>query len=323
MAHSGMYFFNIDRSPDRLRSAEESVLRALTIAPDLPEAHLAMGYYYYNGFLDYEKALDEFSIAEQGMPGASELFEARGILYRRSGNWEAALANMDRAIELDPRNVERLRQQAMTYLLLREHSQAETYLDRALAIAPDDSETYFWKIQVPLFRDGDTAELSAAAADLPFEIAGRRPYGWIAAVYERDFQRALLELDDASIDLFEWQVQYVPKASYYGITYHLADQPALAREFFQDARYQLEAALQENPRDPRILLSLAEAITRQVEAMSHAEGPVGVVVSDSVRLSCINHAKVNGPLIWHWRRLTCCQPPPMRCQGPGFIWTRS
>jgi tetratricopeptide (TPR) repeat protein len=132
-------------------------------------------------------------------------------------------------------------------------------LDRALAIAPDDSETYFWKIQVPLFRDGDTAELSAAAADLPFEIAGRRPYGWIAAVYERDFQRALLELDDASIDLFEWQVQYVPKASYYGITYHLADQPALAREFFQDARYQLEAALQENPRDPRILLSLAEA----------------------------------------------------------------
>ena len=76
-AHLMLYWFGFDRTEMRRRLALEAVERALEFGPDLPEAHLAMGYYYYWGFRDYASASREFAIAEQGMPGDSELYEAR------------------------------------------------------------------------------------------------------------------------------------------------------------------------------------------------------------------------------------------------------
>ena len=86
-AYSGMYFFWIDPTERRRGLARDAVERAFKLAPDLPEAHLAMGYYYYHGFRDYATALQQWALAERGMPGDSRLYLARAYAYRRMGEW--------------------------------------------------------------------------------------------------------------------------------------------------------------------------------------------------------------------------------------------
>ena len=81
--HTRLWWYAYDRTQERLRLAKEAVDEAQRIAPDLPDTHFALGYYYYNGFLDYDRAIAEFTIAQQGQPNNSELHAGIGYVYRR------------------------------------------------------------------------------------------------------------------------------------------------------------------------------------------------------------------------------------------------
>ena len=224
MAHIDMYWFAIDRTEERRNMSRSAVERALEIQRDLSEAHLAMAWYHYHGYRDYEEALRELAIAEQGLPGDAELIFARALIHRRQGEWERALTGMAQALELDPRNVEVLLDHGFTYRALRDYAQAERQVDRALAITPDALDAYIFKAQIALLRDGDVSPLKAAAENPPFALGHERgPLGWTAAVYERDYDMALSYLDRWEIDEYA-----TPEASYYGVTYQLAGESELA-----------------------------------------------------------------------------------------------
>ena len=72
--------------------------------PDLPEGHLALGFSYYYGDRDYERALAEFDIARRGLPNESEAYFAIGAIQRRQGKWAESTANLEKAATLDPKN---------------------------------------------------------------------------------------------------------------------------------------------------------------------------------------------------------------------------
>ena len=72
------YWLGTDPSPARLAAAKDALDRALTLAPDLPETHLALGYYRYYGPRDYAGALAEFRQAEKGLPNSADVIEALG-----------------------------------------------------------------------------------------------------------------------------------------------------------------------------------------------------------------------------------------------------
>jgi len=261
IAHGQMYWFGFDQTESRLSMAEEAVQRALVLVPNLPVAHLAFGYYHYRGFRNYDRALQEFDIAEQESPGDSELFEARSYIYRRVGQWDESLESMALAIELDPRNTNLFFQQAGTYSIRRDYAAAGEHLERALEIAPDHVEAYALRAQTPLRRSGEIALLKVAAENPPMEIGIKRQWlGWYAAIYERDFDTALEYLDDWDIDVFEGQWESVPKSSFYGVTHGLAQQPELAEPHFQSARVQIEARLEVDPTDPRLYIALGEVL---------------------------------------------------------------
>ena len=57
--------------------------QALQLQPNLPEAHLAMGFSYYYGDNNYDAALEEFEIARRGLPNESEVYLAIGAIQRR------------------------------------------------------------------------------------------------------------------------------------------------------------------------------------------------------------------------------------------------
>jgi serine/threonine-protein kinase len=261
IAHGQMYWFGFDQTESRLKMAEEAVERALAVAPDLPAAHLALGYYYYRGFRNYDKALREFDVAEQATPPDSELFEARGYIYKRLGEWDRSLESTSRAIELDPRNANLFYQQASTYGIRRDYVSAEEHLERVLEIAPDNVGAYTMKAQIPLRRDGNTVLLKAAAENPPIQIGIKRQWlGWYAAIYERNFDTALKYLDSWNIDVYEEQWECVPKSSFYGVTYNLAKRPELAEPKFRASRMQIEAKLKTDPNDPRLYIALGEVL---------------------------------------------------------------
>jgi tetratricopeptide (TPR) repeat protein len=86
------------------------VQAAARLRPDAAETHLARAQYLYYGLRDYAGALAELEIARRGLPNDPRLFELTGYILRRRGQQEEGLRNLQRAVELDPRNFNILQQ---------------------------------------------------------------------------------------------------------------------------------------------------------------------------------------------------------------------
>ena len=141
-AHETLYAVTgSDHTPARLALAEAAVQAATRLRPDAAETHLARAQYLYYGLRDYAGALAELEIARRGLPNDPRLFEFTGYILRRRGQQEEGLQNLERAVELDPRNFDILQQIALSYQYLGRYAEAIAALDRALAIMPDNVET--------------------------------------------------------------------------------------------------------------------------------------------------------------------------------------
>ena len=81
-----MYWFFYDRTRDRLRRAKEAVDKVFLLEPDLPEAHVALGFFHYNGHLDYESALAQFRLAQRQQPNNSDLVAGMALFDAGRGN---------------------------------------------------------------------------------------------------------------------------------------------------------------------------------------------------------------------------------------------
>jgi TolB-like protein/Tfp pilus assembly protein PilF len=94
--------------------------QALMLAPDLPEAHVALGVFHYYGSRNYEPALAEFQRAIELQPNNSLALPFAAFVHRRQAKWDATLQELNRSLEQDPRNVNLAGNLAYTYVLLRQ-----------------------------------------------------------------------------------------------------------------------------------------------------------------------------------------------------------
>ena len=164
--HGVAYFRGHDHTSHRLELEKAALDAALKIQPDSGEAHLALATYYYMGFRDYERSKIELSIAKRSLPNNSEVFLYSGFIDRREGRWVEATRNMERALEIDPRNFLVAHQLALTYLLQRRYrEEAETY-DRALAIVPSDPVTRILRAGIALNSRADLMPFQTTLAQL-------------------------------------------------------------------------------------------------------------------------------------------------------------
>src|SRR5215831_16020440 len=138
-AHETLYaVIGLDHTPARLALAEAAVQAATRLRPDAGETHLARAIYLYYGRRDYAGALAELESVRQALPNDPRVFELTGYILRRRGQQEEGLRNLQRAVELDPRNFFTLQQIALSYEQLGRYGEAITALDRALSIVPDN-----------------------------------------------------------------------------------------------------------------------------------------------------------------------------------------
>ena len=138
-AHDTLYALR-EHTPEQRALAEAALKAAFQLRPDAAEAHLARANHLYSAYRDYDGALAELDVVRSKMPNAPRIFELTGYMARRRGAQDEGVRNLQRAVELDPRNFFTLQQLALSYKLLRRYPEEISTLDRALSIKPDDPE---------------------------------------------------------------------------------------------------------------------------------------------------------------------------------------
>jgi len=148
------YWYYWDRNKNRLTKAKYYIDKAIEINPDIPEIYLALGHYYYHGFLDYDKALFELEKGLKISPDNGEMFEWIGYIKRRQGKFEEAASYLTKSVQLNP-NSQVNWEISITYLRLKKYEAAEKYVDIAISSIPEWERPYCSKAKIYIFRDGD------------------------------------------------------------------------------------------------------------------------------------------------------------------------
>ncbi len=251
-AHETLYAVqSTDHTPARLALAEAAVQAATRLRPDAGETHLARASYLYYGRRDYAGALAELESVRRALPNDPRLFELTGYILRRRGQHEEGLRNLQRAVELDPRNFFTLQQIALSCQQLGRYAEAIAALDRALGVVPDNVETRTTRAQLYLFWKGDTRPLhqtiDAILAQGPSAIASAADVWFHCALAERDSaaaERALVALGDNPC----WGEDIILSHSFgEGLVARMTKDEARARTAFEAARMQQEKIVQAQP----------------------------------------------------------------------------
>jgi eukaryotic-like serine/threonine-protein kinase len=136
-AHDRIYVGGYDHTPARLALAEAAVRTASRLRPDAGETHLARAENLYEGYLDYDGALAELELARQSLPNDARVYQLMGQIQSRQGQLRESERNLERAVELDPRDFETLQQIAISYDLFRRNPEANLVLDPPLGVDPN------------------------------------------------------------------------------------------------------------------------------------------------------------------------------------------
>ncbi len=135
--------------------AREYADRALALAPDSPEAHLARGYSLYYGGRDFEGALREFGIAQEGLPNDSGVYLVIGAIQRRQGKWKESTANLEKAVELNPNDTWPLQNLYFNYRMQRNFAAARRVIHRALTLNPKSTTLWDLQSELAIAENGD------------------------------------------------------------------------------------------------------------------------------------------------------------------------
>src|SRR5256885_11410314 len=256
-----------DRTSDRREKARTLAERALRLQPDLPEAHLAVGFSYYYGDNNYDAALREFEIAQRGLPNESEAYLAIGAIQRRQGKWTESTVNLEKAASLNPKDSWPLQNLADNYQVLRNFDAANKTIDRALALDPNAFEPLEVKSKLAIAEKGDFSVAEKAFAPVKsipmtnqekLRIAGSRAGVF---VLERKYQEGLREAESLPDDLFhEFQQHLSDKYYLIGFARKALQDQAGAQAAFLKTKEILDLQIKQSPDSPDMHIQLAKVL---------------------------------------------------------------
>jgi TolB-like protein/Tfp pilus assembly protein PilF len=246
----------IESLREEARHAAETALR---LQPNLGEALLVKGFYYYACLKDYDAAVRYLEQAQRVLPHSSRLLQGLAYVERRRGNWNRSEEYFKEAEKVDPRNVNLLSQHARSYVCLRRFPEALTKLEQILNITPDDIDTIVLKARIAQ-AEGDLPRAAALLAPL-------RLGADYANALETQVYQAILESRPAAVIAQLKQILAKPDQAlgYYngelrfwlGWAQETAGDRDSARESWTQARSELEPFLKEQPENFVLLGDLA------------------------------------------------------------------
>jgi TolB-like protein/Flp pilus assembly protein TadD len=271
---SSLLYANSTPTPAGARRALEAAEKALTIGPERPEGHQALGDYYRLVVKDSARALPELERARRLSPGSAGYATSLALNRQHLGQWEAALGDLEEAQRLDPRSVTTLHGLGFAALRLHRTSEARKAFDRGLALAPTNLALLHRKAMTYLL-EGDLAGARAVLKGAPKEVEPTALVAFVASA--GDF---VWVLDEAQRDLL---VRLTPSAfdDDRGVwalcltqAYALKRDEPSVRKYAEIARAAFEEHLAAAPQDAQLHAELGLSLAylgRKVEAIREAE----------------------------------------------------
>ncbi len=259
------HWFISPLAPAELDEVKSLIDRALALAPNSPEAHFAMGLFFYWGHRQYEMALAQFNRTLELQPNNADARAYCAWVYRRRGEWERSLADSKRAEELDPRDARIPTNIGVTYNVLRLWKDAERAELRALAIDPHNTLAALFLLGTRLNATGDVDAARQPLDGFPEAIKGipggaggprgatgagdvSAVIGWpvYLDVIERRFTDALQALEKEVVNDDRAHLQQLTGRVAVRV---LAGEPEAAKSAGEEALPLLEARLRMRPDD--------------------------------------------------------------------------
>ena len=281
-AHDLLYFLDLDPAPAQCTAAHNAVEKALTLAPDFAEAHLAMADHLFRCQRNYDGAQKELALARPGLPNSVPFFVISGYINRRQNRWAEAQTEFTKAVRIDPRNPNAVNLLTDTYILRRRFSEAIATYDSAIAAGLQAPIIFVRKAAIQFAATGDPSYLRAALAAAPPDLdvgGGETPIRIMVALIARDYPAARKALADSPRSEFQEPdfSFYYPRAWYEAIIARAEGNQAVMTSAFGKARDILETRLKQKPDDARTLAILAQAdagLGKKDEALGEARRAV-------------------------------------------------
>jgi TolB-like protein/Flp pilus assembly protein TadD len=119
--------------------------QAIVLAPELADAHLALGTVLEEGFLDLGQAAGEYTRAMELAPGNARVLQSYGSLAVNRGHTESGLAAIRHAIALDPLNTRIRSRLGEAYWSTRQYDQSLAAFSEVISLDPEWPRARAWR----------------------------------------------------------------------------------------------------------------------------------------------------------------------------------
>ena len=119
--------------------------RAIALAPELGEAHLALARIFEDGLLDFAHARDEYSRTLSLAPGNARVLPRAGTFAANMGRTEEGLTVARHAVRLDPLSTESHYRLGEAQWVSRRYNEAVAAFEEVITLDPDASRAYAWR----------------------------------------------------------------------------------------------------------------------------------------------------------------------------------
>jgi class 3 adenylate cyclase/TolB-like protein len=169
---------------DYLKRAQTDARKAIALAPDLADGHLALAN-FFAGSLEFSDALGEYERALALAPGNARILKEYGAFADLIGRTEAGLTAARRSLVLDPLNPVNHFGLGVSLAFARRYGEAIGAFMGARALTPEDVSVNMW-LGIAYYFSGDFQNARAAC-----ERAGEVNGPWcLAMVYDKLGRRA-------------------------------------------------------------------------------------------------------------------------------------
>ncbi|MEP6956892.1 MAG: hypothetical protein ABI883_08700, partial [Chthoniobacterales bacterium] len=249
--HVSLFYGGYDHTPARLELAKAALEKARRLQPESGEVQLGWARYAYYGFRDFDRARAELDLARGTLPNDAEIYYLSALLDRRQGRWAEATRNAERAVELDPGNLDHLLVAVGIYEGLRRYSEASRLCDRAAGILPHNRKARLVRAEIPFIERADLrplrSEISAILAEEPGARAELAVDVFDCAMIERDSAAVVRALAAIPAEGVQGGAIICPREWFAGLAARASDDPAAALAAFTAARAIVEKLVLTQP----------------------------------------------------------------------------
>lgn len=260
-SHSLLYTFGYDTSEQRGRLALEAAQKVTEVVPGSALAAAAMGHFYYRVERDYDRALEELTRAVELDPNSWN-FSLHGAVLRRRTEFEAAVESYESAVALDPRSPNNLAQFGIALRYLRRYEEAIDAFDRAITLDEDFPTPHINKVETLWSWRGHLAPARQALKAFTIQrspAAGDYLWYW-QEVYEGNFRAAVDRIQTTREEWLGMPVYFRPTELLAGLAQLWLGERELADPHFELAVAKLQARVIDTPDSEKAFSSLGVAL---------------------------------------------------------------